>query len=180
MTTATQNLENDHEHILQLIEVMYAMVNKKASDPAHFETVISVIRNFADGLHHAKEENLLFPSMANKGFAMDQGPIAVMLHDHEQGRNYVKQMSQGLHQLKQGDAKALQVIYDNMIWYGQLLQSHIGKENNVLFRMADKILSENEQQDLLTKFEEIETNNNNGTNKSEHIKAINALKMFYK
>lgn len=180
MKTATENLEQDHEHILQLIEVMFSMINKKASDPSHFDTVISVISNFADGFHHAKEEDLLFPSMANKGFSMEQGPIAVMLHDHDLGRHYVKQMRQALQQLKQGDAIALQDIYDNMTGYGQLLQGHIGKENNVLFRMADKILSEDEQRQLLVKFEEIEANKVNGTNISDHIKAINELKMFYK
>lgn len=180
MKTATQNLEHDHEHILQLIEVMFSMIDKKASDSVHFETVISVISNFADGFHHAKEEELLFPSMGTKGFSMEQGPIAVMLHDHELGRHYVQQMRQALQQYKQGDSFALQDIYDNMTGYGQLLQGHIGKENNVLFRMADKILSEEEQQELLTKFQEIESNKINGTNISEHIKTINELKLFYK
>lgn len=180
MKTATQNLEHDHEHILQLIEVMFNMIDKRASNPDHFEKVISVISNFADGFHHAKEEELLFPSMAKKGFSMEQGPIAVMLHDHDLGRHYVQQMRQALQQLKQGDAIALQDIYDNMTGYGQLLQGHIGKENNVLFRMADKILTEDEQQELLVKFEEIESNRINGTNISEHIIAINELKTFYK
>ena len=40
--------------------------------------------------------------------------------------------------------------------YADLLKAHIGKENNVLFRMADKALSSDEQLELLNKFGSIE------------------------
>ena len=86
MKTATQNLENDHENILQLIEVMSNMAKVKSGSADDIETVINIIRNYADGFHHAKEENLLFPAMVEKGFSLEQGPVAVMLHDHDLGR----------------------------------------------------------------------------------------------
>ena len=37
MNTATQNLENDHVHILRLTDVMLAMVLKQSVDTIHFE-----------------------------------------------------------------------------------------------------------------------------------------------
>ena len=45
-----------------------------------------------------------------------------------------------------------------MAGYAELLQNHISKENNILFRMADNALSEKDQQDLLKQFEEAEKN----------------------
>ncbi len=39
--------------------------------------------------------------------------------------------------------------------YIDLLRAHIGKENNVLFRMADKALSGEEQQTLLKAFSDV-------------------------
>ena len=36
-----------------------------------------------------------------------------------------------------------------MAGYAELLQNHIGKENNILFRMADRALSESDHKDLL-------------------------------
>ena len=85
MNTATQNLENDHVNILRLIDVMEKMVMVKSSNIEHFEKVVNLIKSYADGFHHAKEENLLFPMMIKKGFSKEQGPIAVMLHDHTEG-----------------------------------------------------------------------------------------------
>lgn len=179
MKTATQNLENDHEHILQLIEVMHNMAKEKSGSADDIETVITIIRNYADGFHHAKEENLLFPAMEKKGFSSEQGPIAVMLHDHELGRNFVKGMMEGLAQYSNGSQQALDVIYDNMLRYCQLLQNHIAKENNILFRMADNALSIGEQQQLLKEFEEIEQSEAYGANISTYITAINNLKVLY-
>ncbi|HEX3007554.1 MAG TPA: hemerythrin domain-containing protein [Bacteroidales bacterium] len=133
MKTATQNLMSDHDNILQLIEVMYIMAEQKSTNTDDIATVITIIKNYADGFHHAKEENLLFPSMIEKGFSKEQGPIAVMLHDHSLGRQYVQGMNTGLEQYKSGDNNALDLVYENMCNYGQLLQSHSAQENNVQF-----------------------------------------------
>ena len=96
MTTATQNLENDHIQILRLIEVMERVTESAVPNVEHLETIVKVIREFADGLHHAKEEQLLFPLMVQKGFSNQTGPVAVMLHDHVEGRNYVKAIAENI------------------------------------------------------------------------------------
>ena len=43
-----------------------------------------------------------------------------------------------------------------MSGYAELLNNHITKENNILFRMADNVLSDAEQENLLREFESIE------------------------
>ena len=90
MNTATKNLEDDHVHILQLIEVMERIIGSENPDISHIESIVDIIRNFADGLHHAKEENQFFPFLAERGFSSHQGPVAVMLHEHVRGRDFVK------------------------------------------------------------------------------------------
>lgn len=179
MKTATQNLEHDHEQILRLIDVMFVMSERKASSANDIEKVIYLIRNFADGLHHAKEENLLFPAMVTHGFSEEQGPIAVMLSDHVQGRKFVKGMVEGLEKFKIGNPDALTSVYENMIGYGQLLRNHISKENNVLFRMADKAIPPSELEQLRIEFEEIEKSSEYSKNIPEFIKAINELNVLY-
>ncbi|MDP4208531.1 MAG: hemerythrin domain-containing protein [Bacteroidota bacterium] len=156
MSTATANLENDHIHILRLIDVMDCISHESEANVEHLEAIVNIIRNFADGLHHAKEENLLFPKMVEKGFSFEQGPIAVMMHDHVLGRNFVKGMSDNIALYKAGNKASLTEVFRNFNGYGELLKAHIAKENNVLFRMADKVLSGDEQQVLLNQFHEEE------------------------
>ena len=179
MNTATQNLENDHVYILRLTDIMLAMVEKRSTDTNHFELVTNLIRNFADGLHHAKEEDLLFPLLEEKGFSPENGPVAVMLHEHEQGRNYVKGASNGIEDFKKGNAEALQSIYDNLSAYATLLKGHIDKENNILFKMADQVFSNEEQQELLIQFADIEGKAGSDFNVANSIQKIDGLAGIY-
>jgi hemerythrin-like domain-containing protein len=180
MNTATKNLEDDHIHVLKLTDVMKAVTRSEKPDIEHIENIIDIIRNFADGLHHAKEENLFFPALEKKGFSSQQGPVAVMLHEHVQGRNFVKGISDNLDLYKKGNLASVTGIYQNMSGYADLLVSHITKENNVLFRMADNALSDTEQKNLLVQFEAIEQNRSSGTKAEDYIIRINALALFYK
>lgn len=179
MNTATQNLENDHVYILRLTDVMLAMVEKQSNNTVHFELVINLIRNFADGTHHAKEEDLLFPLMGEKGFSPENGPVAVMLHDHEEGRSYVRGADEGIQEYKNGNANALPTIYANMVGYAQLLQAHIDKENNILFRMADQAFTNDEQQNLLAEFTKVESNAQAEFSPENSIQKIRELAAIY-
>lgn len=180
MNTASKNLEADHVHVLKLTDVMNAVTHSDNPDIGHIESIIDIIRNFADGLHHAKEENHFFPALEKKGFSPDQGPVGVMLNEHKEGRNFVKGIADNLELFRKGNISAKTGIYQNMSGYAELLQSHILKENNILFRMADNVLSDQEQKDLLDKFESVEQNRPAGTHGSDYVNRINALAALYK
>lgn len=175
MDSATRNLENDHQHILKLIDVMEAIVKLPEPKISDLEEVVNIIRQFADGLHHAKEEKLLFPMMAEKGFSMEQGPVAVMLSDHEQGRGYVRNMAENIQLYKDGKKDSLVLIYSNMLGYTDLLSNHIAKENNVLFRMADEVLTAENQQYLIEQFSTIDTGSDKGISGNDYVQRINNL-----
>lgn len=179
MKTATQNLENDHVQILRLIEVMERITQTDIPNVEHLEMIVKVIREFADGLHHAKEEQLLFPLMVQKGFSNETGPVAVMLHDHAEGRNFVKGMAESISLYKQGESGSLKAIYSNMLGYADLLKNHIAKENNVLFRMADQAFTTAEQESLLLDFTKVELGLSNGLKAAVYLNIIEELELFY-
>jgi hemerythrin-like domain-containing protein len=180
MKTATMNLEDDHLYVLKLTDVMRAIAGSEIPDVNHVGNVVEIIRNFADGLHHAKEENIFFPALGEKGFSAQQGPVAVMLHEHVQGRNFVKGIADNLELLKKGKKEAIPGIKLNMSGYADLLVNHISKENNILFRMADKVLSSEEQATLLKRFDEIEKNHPEGGRAEDYISRIKTLAEIYK
>jgi hemerythrin-like domain-containing protein len=179
MNTATKNLENDHVHILRLIDVMERITESDEPVVTHIEQVVEMIKSYADGLHHAKEENLFFPLLATKGFSTEQGPVAVMLNEHVQGRKYVKGMADNIDLYKNGDKRALEKIYSNMQGYIDLLRSHILKENNVLFKMADNILTKDDHQNLLKQFEKVEKSKLCGGVLNDCIQQIETLAKVY-
>lgn len=180
MKTATKNLEDDHVYIILLINVMEHLITSGKPDIGPLEKIVDLIRNFADGLHHAKEENLFFPYLGTKGFSSAQGPVAVMLNEHAAGRNFVKGIAEGISLYKSGDEKALGNIFRNMSGYAELLKNHIAKENNILFRMADNVMSENDNINLLASFDEAEKSHASSTGKNDYPAQIKELAAYYK
>jgi hemerythrin-like domain-containing protein len=129
--------------------------NGAPTDRAYFEKAVEFIRTFADRCHHGKEENLLFKTMVDRGFPRDVGPIAVMLHEHEVGRAFVRGMAEAAASAAADPAAARRII-ENGRGYIQLLRAHIDKENSILFPMADNVLGPEDQAYLEKEFERFE------------------------
>ena len=156
MGQATQDLRHEHDAILHALDLLDRMM--RAQDvrpeemPGRYQEVVHFLKTFADKCHHGKEESGLFPALVEKGVPVEGGPIGVMLREHEEGRELIRAMSQAL--LGQGINGFANAARE----YQKLLQNHIDKENSVLFALADRILSEAEQEELFARFEEHEEN----------------------
>lgn len=158
---------------------MQQMVKAGAENVDHFKSVVNIIKNYADGLHHKKEEDLLFPLFEQRTAGGHCAPVGVMLMEHEQGREYVNGMVNSIALFEEGNVAALQVVHHNMLGYAELLQNHIYKENNVLFRMADDALSADDQNMLVNKFSSIEAGAAEGSKIEDFVSAIESLEKAY-
>jgi hemerythrin-like domain-containing protein len=156
----TDILKQEHRAIERMLRVLETAVQGLLSGrdiPSHFiPDAIHFIQNFADKCHHGKEEDILFPAMHQKGFPRDVGPLAVMLHEHDEGRSYVRGMLAALEEQKAGIGNAVQRLATYANSFIQLLREHIVKEDNILFVMADQQFSESEQQRLSDEFQRVE------------------------
>jgi hemerythrin-like domain-containing protein len=163
--TATTVLRSEHDHILAMIACLTSAckVAEKVDgfDAETFRAGLDFIRNYADAWHHAKEEDLLFPALEAAGMPRQGGPIAVMLSEHELGRTYVGQIAKNLEAATNGDKSALQIVLRFTLAYADLLTQHIQKENNILFNMADQILSPEEQARLQKEYKTVVPTNAN-------------------
>ena len=147
-------LSNEHKNILKVIESLGEEVDglesDKKIDSKFFTKVIEFIRNYADKFHHAKEEDILFKEFCKEEENLHCNPVEQMLHEHELGRNFVKEMEEGV---EESDKKK---VIENATGYSSLLQEHIFKEDNILYPMADEALSPQVQKEMLKKFKQIE------------------------
>jgi len=76
--------------------------------------------------------------------------------EHDQGRGFVRAFAEAVEKYERGDKTAKQAIIENARGYTSLLSQHIPKENDILYPLADRMLGENQQKELLEKFEKIE------------------------
>ena len=125
-------------------------------DPGFFIEATEFIRGFADGCHHQKEEGVLFKAMAAAGMPTEEGPIAVMLAEHEMARAYTRDLLEAAQKLQAGDEHAAAEVIHNARGYAALLRQHIAKEDGVLFPMADRVISASQQTEVEANFQRIE------------------------
>ena len=156
---ATQQLRDEHEGVKMMLSILEQVCQQLETagnlNREDFAGILEFLKVFVDKCHHGKEEELLFPALVAVGVP-EEGPIAVMLHEHEMGRNYVKAMSTGFAGYMAGDISSSEYVLQNAHGYISLLRDHIEKENTVLFVMADSLLSEKRQDELFEGFEKIE------------------------
>ncbi|MFV0592056.1 MAG: hemerythrin domain-containing protein [Draconibacterium sp.] len=142
----TNVLSQEHQNILKVIDLVLeectGLQNDRPVNPAFFQEVIHFIKNYADGYHHKKEEDILFKAMVSEADNLHCNPIPVMLYEHDEGRNYVKGMENALAEAN------VQKLIQYAQSYCYLLQEHIYKEDNVLYPMAEDALNKIQKEQI--------------------------------
>lgn len=141
------------EAVLGSLET-FASRLEDGADPAPLREFVTFFRGYVDKIHHGKEEEILFDVLVRRGMSREAGPVAVMLYDHDQGRELVGALERGSAELtlSADDRSALARAARR---YASLLRHHIYKEDTVLFQMASSVLSEADLDKLDNDFDAI-------------------------
>lgn len=145
MKTPTDVLREEHVVILRLLEALEAAAARPVPE-GWWEQAVALVRGFADGSHHAREEQHLFPAMVRCGVPSPGGPVDVMLMEHEEGRRLVARIAAGDPGTRAGAVRD----------YVRLLRAHIDKENGILFPLAEAVLDVQATRGLEREFDAVE------------------------
>jgi hemerythrin-like domain-containing protein len=141
---AIEVLSEEHRHILRVLDATELAVARaraeQRADAQWFARLSRFIEVFADGAHHAKEEDVLFKALEDCGLPTEGGPLHCMLVEHTMGRGLRQQLEGAAAALERGDGGALFDVLDTSSRYAELLRSHIRKEDMVLYPMAVQLL----------------------------------------
>lgn len=163
----TEILKAEHRVIERVLDAVERLATQDRMDRESFGLAIDFLRNFADGCHHAKEENELFPRMEAAGIPREGGPIGCMLDEHAHGRALIARMDVNMEPAAGGDLQARSALRAAAAEYTDLLRKHIWKEDNVLFDLADRVLPCGDRNAVLAGFERTEQSAAN-TGKHDH------------
>jgi hemerythrin-like domain-containing protein len=142
---ATETLMTEHRLIERVIEALHAFADaesRKTTDAKEeLGRFVTFIREMADGVHHGKEEEILFAAMVEAGFPRHAGPVGVMLAEHDEGRRHVAVLRALAQQAAPWSADDRQALVEAAGGYGDLLRAHIQKEDQILYPMAEARLA---------------------------------------
>lgn len=145
-------LKDEHRVIERVLRVLERLVEGhregKGFEESALRRCVEFFQLFADACHHTKEEHLLFPVLEARGIPREGGPIGVMLEEHRLGRAYIREMSDELGAAERDRAEAAERFCRVADRYLELLENHIFKEENVLFEMGDRVMSDADRTEL--------------------------------
>ncbi|ABS40098.1 hemerythrin domain-containing protein [Clostridium botulinum] len=137
---------NEHKNIKRMLVVIrkycFKVLKNEQVDYNDFYKIIDFVRNYADKHHHGKEEDYLFNRMIEE----IKGPTEKlvkqgMLVEHDLGRLYMQNLEKALKALENGEEEAKIDIIANAVSYTDLLYRHIEKEDDVVYKFAERNLS---------------------------------------
>jgi len=164
---ASQNLRDEHVHVLRMLKVLEWMRPLLAAGdypPSEdWSDIVNFLRVFVDRCHHGKEERLLFSALRQVADDQTRTLIEELIVDHVEGRRLVAALAYaaGIEPALPGSpgrereldpAAADQAIVD----YVALIRPHVVAEEERLFPLADRSLAPEIQQTLEEEYRLIE------------------------
>ncbi|MBV7503939.1 hemerythrin domain-containing protein [Bacillus sp. sid0103] len=153
-----KQLKSEHPPLLKQLEEIYDLTQKIDQEidiETNYATLTTIVNEFKTALdpHSEREEGILFPMMGVY-IGTTSGPIAVMEYEHDQAKanigEFLTKVESGLGSIEE-KKQAAQLIQNAYF----ILTEHFSKEENVLFPMAERMLTDEEKAELFQKIQEI-------------------------
>ena len=161
MKTIAEIMKEEHNNILPVVDALEEKANElidtREIDAAFFLKFIEFQRGYTDGIHHAKEEDILFPVLAEHEATKNNPDIKLLIHQHILSRAHMENIEEAIDQNKD------QVIAKNALEYGSMIRDHIDREDSRLFPLVEQLLPDNTKNEVLRKFKKSEDEFPNGT-----------------
>ena len=148
--TWSEHLIEDHNTTERVFEAVSRALSQPGGPSA---SLLEAFRDYAvgyiDGCHNQKEERHLFPLIEQRGVPREGGPLAVMLAEHEQSKSLLEQLTALVGRYVGGDREVLGRLKATFDQYTELLKGHFWKETDILYPMAQRVMSEQDAQQVL-------------------------------
>ena len=145
LSEGLHKLMNEHQPLRNLLDYLFTLCNQVEENS--FEQLVEEVKNFSLKLDHhsVREENYLFRVM-EVYLGKEGGPIAVMEYEHEQARGFIDEFMEKTKNhspFTLDEMNKLALLIKNAYY---TLLDHFAKEEQVLFPMAERLLSQDEKE----------------------------------
>ncbi len=147
MPQSSQNwselLMADHETTERVLDAVERALAAEGGPPRSLlADAMEYFQGYVDACHNQKEEQHLFPLIERRGVPRDGGPLGVMLMEHDQGRGVLPRLAAAANRFVAGDSSALGELRETFAEYAAFMKNHFWKENDILYPMARRVMSD--------------------------------------
>lgn len=160
MPTAIGSMTLEHRRIKAVINslanAVAALGGGKRLNTQKLRGVGEFLRIYADERHHVREEELFFPVLMCHGVPAQGCPIGGLNHEHEVGRSLVSSLDQGIAGYEARAAGAETGLRQTLQEIIQLYRKHLWMEDEMVFPMAARLLTADDDQKLGEQFTDLD------------------------
>lgn len=147
-------MHHEHDVICSTEEVVESLKDLWLTDEAGYKNTVDILivffREYADGYHHRKEEDVLFTSMRESLDFTLYEMLDEFEDHHVSFRDYTIEIEEAIKN------KEFKKSYDTLYAYLQDMLDHIAAENGELFVTLDSILEDESREIMYFHFKDID------------------------
>jgi hemerythrin-like domain-containing protein len=155
---ALDQLRQEHQTLRTALAVLAAMCDRDSRGQEvpleHFEQALELLEDYVDVGHHGREEELLFPALAETDAARPGGPVGPLTAEHKLARQYIKTMHKLLRKVARRHRGARKQFAEHVALYANLMEKHIRTEEEVLFPMVERLLGQTRKDEISEAFDQ--------------------------
>jgi hemerythrin-like domain-containing protein len=149
-------LRHEHRLIGRVIRALDSMcLQLQLGDQPPVEKLaafVDFIQNFVNEFHHGNEEQYLMPMLQRQEEFSGGFALAAIENEHRLESELTKELSYTLIEYQRGGSKATQAFVNVAREYAAHLMGHMQREDHLLLRVADDVLSEEDKATLMDQF----------------------------
>jgi hemerythrin-like domain-containing protein len=162
MADAIDILIDEHQLIQRVLGSLETFAETMSGEPENDRTTLGVFADFfheyVDLCHHGKEEGYLFVRMKAYGFSTQAGPISAMLSEQGEGRDHLNALAEIARGSGPLSARERTLVKGHALGYILRIQSHMKREDDILFPVARHSLPPFALQELSAEFQNFDRN----------------------
>jgi hemerythrin-like domain-containing protein len=149
-------LRHEHRLIGRVIRALNSMcLQLQLGDRPPVEKLaafVDFIQNFVNEFHHGNEERYLIPMLKRQEEFSGGFALAAIENEHKLETELTKELSYTLIEYQREGSQATQAFVNVAHEYAAHLMGHMQREDHLLFRVADDVLSEEDKATLMGQF----------------------------
>ena len=151
-------IRDEHRSIAAILHGMEYLVDrirarKAKINPHVFSAMIYYLDTFSERMHHPKEDRYLFSAMRSRG-AEAAAIVADLEREHAAGDETLRRLEQSLVRYEEGGDKEFPAFARTVETFVRQYRDHMRKEEDVVFPLAERLLSAADWQAIDRAFEE--------------------------
>lgn len=175
----TIDIQSDHVAMSIILDAMekraYEILKSGNVDYFRIGQILDFLHNYADNLHYAKEERILFPAVMDVTKPWISKTINNLIREHELARSYIKEIDTLLHACLAGDTDALRKLGSVMLSYVELEKNHIKVEDDVVMPLFNRLQESNKLDEFKFEFKQLPAEKIDHLKYLEYYRLINIL-----